>query len=271
MKTLELKPTVKITVKKNTLKVYNVDNVESVYLKDNSEFEIELFNPTQDVLLCKIKLNGKQINGGGLVLNPGQRIFLERFLDSPKKFKFETYEVDDTPEVRYAINNNGLVEVEFYREVPLVINFEPTKYTYCDSRRVVLGGPSSKPNFDPFYTTCGTASFNGDSTFYSTATPSINYCVTADTVNSSGSYTITASSNIFETGRVEEGSNSDQKFVDVNKTFQVLPFQISKVKILPDSQKIYTADDLKHRKYCSECGKKVKTNDKFCSQCGTKL
>lgn len=110
-------PTAKIAVKKNVVKVYETDKVNKVFLKDGTEFEIELFNPTKDVVLCKFKLNGKFTNDGGLILNPGQRVFLERYLDESKKFVFETYTVDNTPEALQAIQDNGSIEVSFYKEI----------------------------------------------------------------------------------------------------------------------------------------------------------
>jgi hypothetical protein len=57
-----------------------------VYLSDGDEYEIELFNPTQEVVLAKIKIDGDYIAGGGIVLRRGERVFLERFLDSPNRF-----------------------------------------------------------------------------------------------------------------------------------------------------------------------------------------
>jgi len=64
-----------------------------------------------------IKLDGKPLNGGGLVLNPGQRVFLERYPADPRKFKFSTYDVNgNNQQVRHAIAKNGLVEIDFYKE-----------------------------------------------------------------------------------------------------------------------------------------------------------
>jgi rRNA maturation endonuclease Nob1 len=42
-----------------------------------------------------------------------------------------------------------------------------------------------------------------------------------------------------------------------------------KYKILPMSSKPIEGKDLK--KYCTECGKKVKETFKFCPSCGTKV
>jgi len=117
MKELNSKPSAKIALKRNVLKMYEVDKVDTIYLKDKAEFEIELFNPLQVSVLAKIELNGKLINGGGLIINPGQRIFLERYLDDNKKFKFSTYKVENNNlDVDYAISLNGIVKVSFYLE-----------------------------------------------------------------------------------------------------------------------------------------------------------
>ena len=73
------KPTAHITKKKSRLKVYNG---HVVFLNDKDNFEFEIHNPTQKSVLCKIKLNGEYISTSGVVIRPGQRVFLERFLSS---------------------------------------------------------------------------------------------------------------------------------------------------------------------------------------------
>jgi len=88
-KSFKKNPTAHITVGKQRLK----QNGSVVYLKDGDEFEVEIFNPQQNSVLAKLKINGNYIGGGGVVLKPGQRVFLERYLDEARKFKFETYEV----------------------------------------------------------------------------------------------------------------------------------------------------------------------------------
>ncbi len=113
-------PTAHITKKKSRLKVYNG---HIVFLNDKDNFELEIHNPKQQPVLAKIKLNGKYISTSGVVLKPGQRVFLERFLDTNNKFEFSTYEVENTPQNRSAIDLNGLVTIEFYDEqIPQNIN-----------------------------------------------------------------------------------------------------------------------------------------------------
>ena len=73
-----------------------------------------------------------------------------------------------------------------------------------------------------------------------------------------------------ETGRVEEGSYSNQKFSYVNYDFEDYPWKIETIKILPLSRKPYTQEDLQKR-YCSNCGRKLSPKHKFCPYCGTKV
>ena len=87
-------------------------HIDTVYLNNGDEFEIELYNPTQNKVLAKIELNGSSI-GSGIILRPGERVFLERYLNEAKKFLFETYNVNgDNEEVQRAIAENGEIIIE---------------------------------------------------------------------------------------------------------------------------------------------------------------
>ena len=86
-------PTATLAINKGRVKIYNnKSNIPTYYLQKGQEFQIELFNPTTDKVLAKIKLNNKLISQSGLVLRPGERVFLDRYFDIDKKFKFDTYE-----------------------------------------------------------------------------------------------------------------------------------------------------------------------------------
>ena len=132
-------PTANLAVNKSRIKIYNKQGeMPTYYLQKGQEFQIELFNPTTDVVLAKIILNGKAISQGGLVLNPGQRVFLERYLDVAKKFLFDTYEVANTKEVKAAIENNGDFKVEFFKEREPVYH---NPFIYLNGSRTIFGGP----------------------------------------------------------------------------------------------------------------------------------
>jgi len=236
-------PTVNITVKKSRMKQYYVSDTPTYYLNNGTEFEIELFNNTNETVLAEIKLNNKIISNGGLVLKPAQRVFLERFLDSEQKFLFETYEVDDTDEINELISNNGDVSISFYKEMG--------KQTYY----------KTLPYYDNYYFT---TDFNNEFNYKSINT---NYTNTNYFVNGLSLTT----NNTIETGRIEKGTTSNQKFKNVNMEFTSIPFHTYNCKLLPISQKINTIDDINVRRYCTNCGKKLNKTDNFCGNCGTKV
>lgn len=232
-----------ITKRKQRLKQIN----RNVYLKDGDEYEIELFNPNPAFILAKIKIDGEYLSGGGIVLRPGERVFLERFLDSKNKFVFKTYNVDGEAEYVGALRNNGLVEVEFYLE----------------KQQIMLYGNNT-------FTTSTPYTFNGNAVTYTTTgtytTNNVN--LTASTTSNTAAY---LSSKTIETGTTERGSKSNQQFTNSDRSFEWSPFQTTLWKILPESQKQYDAKEL-NVLYCGECGsKRKKDTHKFCPHCGTKF
>jgi hypothetical protein len=274
---------------------------QTVYLNNGDEFQLELFNPSSNTVLAKIKLDGNFISGGGIVLKPGQRVYLERYLDDARKFKFETYEVDGTSnEVLDAISGNGDVVIEFFDEYKQPVWNNPITYVGGS-----FGGPIHTYSSNPFNINGSTTTTNGN---YSTNTGNLSAGISSTAFNTSTntagvSFNTTSISNTFagpnkrdflrsvkkskpnsrsevtmdslsmdsiETGRVEKGGKSDQSFQTVNKTFNHYASSTSIWKILPESQKIYDNKDLKV--YCTNCGKKrKKDSDKFCSSCGNKF
>lgn len=245
------KPTAHITKKKSRLKVYNGHNV---FLNDKDNFEFELHNPTQKSVLCKIKLNGNYISTSGIVLRPGQRVFLERFLDTNNKFEFSTYTVKDTSENRSAIDLNGDVLIEFY-----------------DEQEVRVYPHLSGGNWGNGWTTINTGSpYYGNMTF---TTSSSNIVGTTSTSFYSSTSTPTGpnirSKKSIETGIVEKGGKSNQTFTNSYQQFNYHTSHTVKLKILPLSNKNINVEEI--RQYCTECGIKVKKNFKFCPSCGNKL
>jgi hypothetical protein len=234
-----------------------------VYLSDGDEYEIELFNPTQEVLLAKIKIDGDYIAGGGIVLRRGERVFLERFLDSPNKFKYSTYVVNgNNTEVQDAIRNNGYVEIEFYSEYkPTIPNrtiYGSPNYTY--STHTVNGNPIT-------FTTTGVNSLTSGISTTSTST-FYNASLTTNTFEGPN---IRNLSNKVETGTTEKGGSSEQSFQHTNKTFNSFSFWNVAWQILPISQKQYTAEEVGVN-YCGNCGaKRKKSSFKFCPHCGNKF
>jgi hypothetical protein len=246
-----------ITISKQRLK----QHIDTVYLNNGDEFEIELYNPTQNKVLAKIEMNGNSI-GNGIILRPGERVFLERYLDEAKKFLFETYVVNgNNEEVQRAIENNGDVVVKFYNETL------PTYYN--GGNTLTINNPSWNVNHTtPFtyttHNTLGGSSIPSHGTFTTTSTNAFyNSSLTSGTIT-------TNSLRSLETGRVEKGSNSDQSFTHDSTSFNSYPFATNWWKIKPKSTQVVTKEDLVT--YCTECGsKRKKDTHKFCPHCGTKF
>lgn len=244
-------PSAFITKNKQRVRQYG----STVYLKNGDEFEIELQNPTQSVVLAKIKLNGEYISHSGIILKPGQRIFLERYFDKPNKFKFETYEIEDNYTTKNAIALNGFLVVEFYNE-NVSQQYYPLWYSNNNyfNYDTTTAGPEWVTTTNINYNACRATSYSTSNTAYSTSNTAYS----------------TSNNACIETGRVESGSYSNQTFVGENREFNNFYTYKSEWKILPESQKPYDSKDLKV--YCTECGTRVKNSShKFCYNCGTPL
>lgn len=233
-------PTAHITKRKSRLKLYNGNNV---FLNDGDNFEFELHNPKNKSVLAKIKLNGEYISSGGIVIRPGQRVFLERFLDSNNKFVFSTYSVKDNDENNSAIALNGDIRIEFYDE-----EYPFTTYT----NNLIFRGGSNLA--------WGTLN---------TGSPLMGGNITYTNSNTSSIPIASYSNQSIETGRIEKGNSSNQNF---SNSFENFSYSVSKYydfKILPLSQKNKGIEDIRY--YCTECGFKVRMTFKFCPSCGNKL
>ena len=293
-------PTANLAVNKSRIKLYSKGlDMPTYYLQKGQEFQIELFNPTSNVILAKIHLNGKVISQGGLVINPGQRVFLDRYLDVAQKFLFDTYEVGKSDEVKKAIEKNGDIKVEFYNErqenQPIRITPDWTYRPHIYYSNTNIGG-SYSTGTDPKYlrtSTSGTLSTNSFVNGSITSTNAGSFTSSVSTANLSNTNSFynsevtldfldsfdavkdvkkspVRSKKSIETGRVEKGSHSDQEFNYVNKSFEYSPFYTLEYKILPISQKVNTVADINVKRYCTNCGSKLGKADKFCANCGTK-
>jgi zinc-ribbon domain len=239
-------PTANLAVNRNRLKSYG----EKVYLKDKTHYEIELFNPKTTKVLAKIYLDGQPISSSGVILNPGQRVFLERWLDEPRKFLFETYEVEDSAEAKGAIQENGKVKVEFYDQ------FIPS------TGGLTIGGSTW------IYDTYSQPSFGGNTanSVYFTSNASSDLIGQNSSIITTDSF-ISAS---LETGRSEKGESSDQKFSQAYDSFNAWAGNTINMQILPESQKPVEVAEI--RNYCTNCGTRHKKSSwKFCPNCGTKI
>ena len=267
------KPCAYITKGRQRIKQFG----QNVYLKNGSEFEIELYNPSRQTVLSKIKINGEFINGGGIILKPGERVFLERYLDVPHKFKFETYTVDETNETMNAIANNGDVEILFYNEEEIIttltypsITYGSTTYpntTYASNTNTVSRNMSLDESLNIFH---NTSLSNSGLNLYSVSDNGGKTYINKFDKKPRLRPNQNKKSKSVETGRVEKGSSSDQEFKTVSKNFNSWAVSTSVWKILPESQRPVEKKDLIEK--CPKCSTKVKKSSwKFCPECGHQM
>jgi len=261
-------PSANITVNKSRIKLYkNTGDMPTYYLQKGQEFQLELFNPTQDVIMAKIYLNDKVISQGGLIIRQGERIFLERYLDVAKKFLFDTYEVSSSEEVKKAIEKNGDFKVEFFKELKSFTKENYFQFNKSNpySTDITLSNnlsagihPNSNtsgnyfPNNLTFTSGVSSESFRYK---YNGITTNSNFNTTSFNSNNSRTFSNPLpKSNVLrsltkiakiETGKVEEGSESEQKLKIVSMDFDFIAFHTIECKMLPISQKINTVEDIK--------------------------
>ncbi len=266
-------PSAHIALNNNRLRAY----ADVIYLKDGDEFQIELFNPYQVSVLAKIYINDNLISTSGLVIRPGQRYFLDRYIDKNQKFKFNTYTVDSgvTPEVLESIKKNGSVRVEFYRELvpspwPLLNgNFNTTIYPNWSGNRpayIYSNGTSGMATSNGISGTINLSGSNVNTAYFTNSTFTSGQVLRSEAEATMDSL----NSNEIETGRIEGGSKSKQSFSTTNQDFELYTCAVSEWKILPDSHKPVEIKEI--RNYCSSCGTRMKKQSwKFCPNCGEKL
>ncbi len=258
-----------ISVNKSRLKKYS----DKIYLNDNDEFEFEFFNPNTSVYGVKIKINGEYISDNKIILDPGKRVYLDRYINTSDKFKFKTYTVEDNnKDVESAIRLNGQISFEFYKE-DLKINFNnsftSTNLNNNNLNHIVQPYTPLDVNIGDINTTfyCaqeGTVDYNNIGTL-TTSTFGFSNNKLFDTASLNGIVETK------ETGRIDKGDKSDMIIDKVNKQFDTIIQFSTNYQLLPISQKPIETKDLIRFCPSSVCGLKSKKDHNFCSKCGTKL
>lgn len=278
-------PEAYVAIGKNRQKIYPNSKI---FMNNGQEFSIELSNPTQDTIAAKIYLNDKSISSSMIVIKPGERHFLERYIDSNNKFVYSTYEVGDTPEAKKAIERNGFIKVEFYREQqpPIIYNTTyitnpyPTPWggTY-PTWWSTTGGTFTTNGANGIVNTTGATSTGISGTVSSSSTT--RGFAGASGPSGASSYTSglgtmdfccadNLSESSIETGRVEKGNNSDQSFNSYYGNFESWSFSTHEYQILPVSAK--PVELKKIRQYCTSCSTRIrKSTWTFCPSCGCKV
>lgn len=243
-----------------------------VYLTDGEEYSFEIFNPSTSTVGVLIEIDGSQISPSKLVLRPGQRTTLDRYIEDNRKFLFKTYEVDDSAEAKSATRNNGAIKLSFYKErvegtlkikgsngstFNLNANSGTITYTNGNGSTLTANNVGGLRSQDMDFNFCDNSQndFKGMvNTYFSSSASPEPAEVKLDSL---------------ETGRTEMGSYSSQKFETVSVDFYDVCAKVVEFKLLPLSQKPLEPRDL--IKHCTECSTKLDRKWKFCGACGHKI
>ncbi len=217
---------------------------DTVYIPFGSEYSILLKNLNTTRAVVNVFIDGEDVVSGGLVIDPGREIDLERWvkngnLTEGNRFKFieRTGAVEQHRGIKLE---DGLVRLEFQFEQPRPIWNSSNISGGIYPQGGILRGYDSYGSV-----TCSTASYD------------------ATSVNSSHAL-------LNDVGITVPGSRSDQKF----STTYVGTLESTKHSMvfkLLGGEAVKQAVTVNHKPKCVTCGKQNKATAKFCVECGTAL
>jgi hypothetical protein len=238
---------------------------DTVYIPFGSEYSILLKNLNTVKALINVYIDGDNIVPGGLVLNAGQEIDLQRAIRNGNmtegnKFKFieRTGKIEDHRGVKLE---DGLIRVEYqfekvYTKAPIITwgpTYQPMPYN---------GNPTWTVNNSVFGVACSDMPYAATSMAVGSTITGTSASLTASAVPQT------------ETGITVAGSKSEQKFVTASWFATETEKHNIILKLLgetEDNKAIREPITVKHKQKCNTCGKQNKATAKFCSECGTAL
>ena len=238
---------------------------DTVYIPFGSEYSILLKNLNTVRACVNVFLDGENVVPGGLVIDPGREIDLERWvkggnLSEGNKFKF-IERTGAIEEYRGIKLEDGLVRIEFQFEKPRVsipINSLPSWQMNGLLRGIQDGS----------ITASGASGFPNSATYSSTSAMINNVQCSASSAN------VAPQSFYNETGITVAGSKSTQSFTTVTMGELESEKHNIVLKLLgetPDNKPVQKAVTVKAKPKCTSCGKQNKAHAKFCTECGTAL
>lgn len=254
---------------------------DTVYIPFGSEYSFLIKNLNTTRAVVNIFIDGTDVIEGGLVLNAGQEVDLERYvkngnLATGNRFKFieRTAAVEDGP--RGAKLEDGLVRIEFQFEKPYV---PPLNRGWITASGSALGSTISTG-----YNVNGALrgvdfSQNGQVVAQAASASVDKYCADNGIVNKSEVHDGMATMDWMaapknDVGITVPGSRSEQKFQTTYMGAMEAEKHTIVLKLLgetPDNIAVTKPVTVKHKPKCVTCGKQNKAHAKFCVECGTAL
>ncbi len=277
---------------------------DTVYIPFGSEYTILLKNLHTTRAVVNVYIDGDNAVPGGLVIDPGREIDLERWikngnLSAGNRFKFieRTETIENGP--RGIKLEDGLIRIEHQFEQPRpVINiadpfwntqiYKPWSTPYYSTNATSTGvsgglgdrfsvsasGAINQMNVGGVMRGIDTSK-NGEATAQAASAAVDKYCADNGLMNSiSELHDGMATMDWCDTGITVPGSKSEQKFSTVTMGLMESASHSMVIKLLGDlgdNKPVVKPVTVKHKVKCSTCGRQNKHNAKFCTECGTAL
>jgi hypothetical protein len=268
---------------------------DTVYIPFGSEYSFLLKNLHTQRAVVNIFIDGTDVVEGGVVLDPGREVDLERYikngnLTEGNRFKFieRTAAIEDGP--RGVKLEDGLIRIEFQYEQPRpVLNLNtifgnnstlqyPPGVRSSEYRGVVdkyttntswMGASGSVSQMNVGGALRGVDYSQGESV-KATAASAINKVAPDAVEYHSGAATMDWN----DVGITVPGSKSTQKFTHVTMGVMEAEKHSMVIKLLgetPDNKPVLKPVTVERKPKCVTCGKQNKAHAKFCVECGTAL
>ena len=245
---------------------------DNVYVPFGSEYSFLLKNLNTKRALVNVFIDGEDMTPGGLVINAGQEIDLERSIKNGNlregnKFKF--IERTGAVEKHHGVKlEDGLIRIEFQFEMyhPMQSFFDDNMARYSKNiMRGISGGTGD--------VTYGVPQGTG-SAWYATTN-----ATDARWIGASGSTSMNISAQAQsmpanDVGITVAGSKSTQSFTTTTMGVMEPEKHSIVLKLLgetADNKPVLQPVNVKMKPKCTSCGKQNKATNKFCSECGTSL
>jgi hypothetical protein len=245
---------------------------DNVYIPFGSEYSFLLKNLNTKRALVNVFIDGEDMTPGGLVLNAGQEIDLERSIKNGNlregnKFKFieRTGAIENHRGVKLE---DGLIRIEFQFELshPMQSFFDNNMERY--SKGLMRGISGSTGDI-----TYGVPQGTG-SAWYATTN-----ATDARWIGASGSTSMNVSAQAQsmpanDVGITVAGSKSTQSFTTTTMGLMEMEKHSIILMLLgetEDNKPVLQPVNVKMKPKCTSCGKQNKATNKFCSECGTSL
>ena len=266
---------------------------DTVYIPFGSEYSFLLKNLHTQRAVVNIFIDGTDVVEGGVVLDPGREVDLERYikngnLTEGNRFKFieRTAAIEDGP--RGVKLEDGLIRIEFQYEQPRPVLNLNTIYGNNSTLQYPPGVRTSEYRgvVDKYTTNTSWSStsvsqmnvggalrgvdYSQGESVKASAAAAINQVAPQSTEYHEGAATMDWN----DVGITVPGSKSTQKFTHVTMGVMEAEKHSMVIKLLgetPDNKPVLKPVTVERKPKCVTCGKQNRAHAKYCVECGTAL